>query len=195
MPITRATAQQLFTKAELKIWLASQSAELKKLTGPALRKKIVMSRRLRDKFRDLAKRQKALAKKTKGTSDVAKRTEKKQQVFTEMLRTFERALATQETQAKRLGRNKKAQKRGLKGVKAARAVKKTKAATEDEPAAATPTLSFALRIKKQALAKKAKGGASKLSLQKGVARKSAAKRVSSHTRASNARRQARRDSR
>ncbi len=195
MAITRSTATQLLTKAELKLWLASQKSELNKLTSLALRKKIVMTRRVRDKFRDLAKRQKALAKKTKGTSDVAKRTEKKHEVFTEMLRVFERALAAKEAQEKRLGRNKKAQKRGLKGVKASRAVKKTKASAEDEPVAAAPNLSFALRLKKQALAKKAKGGASKLSIQQGVANKSAAKRVKGHTRASNARRQARRDSR
>ena len=57
MAYTRVTAKKLLTETELEIFDAAKPVEIKKLTKPQLRRALERSRKLRDKYRDLFRRQ------------------------------------------------------------------------------------------------------------------------------------------
>jgi hypothetical protein len=97
MPISRPTAQRLCTKPEFELVEASFPARAKQLTPARLRQKVVRARKLRDKYRDLAKRQRleARGKRAPQRSRPAQgneNTDRKAQLFQETLDRFETQL-------------------------------------------------------------------------------------------------------
>lgn len=60
MPTERATARKLLTSAEFTLFEASRRDGICVLSAAELKRKVERTRRLRDKYRDLYKRQRAL---------------------------------------------------------------------------------------------------------------------------------------
>lgn len=109
MSVHHATARKLATQAEWTLLEASRAREITELTPARLTQKIARARKLRDKYRDLAKQQrgeargKRNAKSTRAAEGNAN-TLIKQQMFAEALERFEERLekvsAKKETKAK-----------------------------------------------------------------------------------------------
>lgn len=98
MAYTRAQAGKLLNASESGLLAASRANALKALTTTRLRAKVKRARALRDKFRDLFKRQKLATRARTGSKlgvdGVANlRTRQKAEIFTEMLQRFEKRLA------------------------------------------------------------------------------------------------------
>lgn len=93
MPTNKTQAAKLLSAAEMDVFNASLGAAIKELSPARLAGKVKRARTLRDKFRDLLKRQK-LASRARtaskaGTSGAAnERTERKAEVFDEVLTRF-----------------------------------------------------------------------------------------------------------
>lgn len=104
MSYTLRQAQPLLNNTELLLFKASRRDEIGALTPRELRSKITRARNLRDKFRDLYQRQtaavqRAPAIKRKPMGDENLRTQKKAEVFAEVLERFESQLAKAESKA------------------------------------------------------------------------------------------------
>lgn len=161
MPISRPTAQRLCTKPEFELVEASFPARAKQLTPGRLRQKVVRARKLRDKYRDLAKRQRleARGKRAPQRSRPAQgneNTDRKAQLFQETLDRFEAQLrrsdglapdrgvkktGARKTGARKAGATKAgARKAGGKktGARKAGARKVSTAASPAKPAKAGP---------------------------------------------------------
>ena len=178
MPIPIHQARDLCTKREFELYFASRPREITRLTAARLRSKIALARRLRDKYRGLAKTQKRIARGKQaprpartGTGD---RMRRKAKLFAEVMARFQQRLREVEDAArgaeiaaarKKLAakRKKKASARKRPGVKAAK------------PAPAT---------------RKAEAAAKRSRLDR-----SGRKRIETHTSARGRRRQAQRDGR
>lgn len=107
MSVHHATARKLATQAEWTLLEASRAREITALTPARLAQKIARARKLRDKYRDLAKQQRgeARGKRTPKSTRAAAgnaNTVIKQQMFAEALERFEARLAkvTAKTTAK-----------------------------------------------------------------------------------------------
>jgi hypothetical protein len=95
--ISRATASRLCTRPELDLVEASYPANAKLLSPARLRQKVGRARKLRDKYRDLARRQRS---ESRGKSAPRRsrpaagheNTNRKAQLFTEVLERFEAQL-------------------------------------------------------------------------------------------------------
>jgi hypothetical protein len=181
MAISRSTAARLCTGAELELVDASSASRIRQLTPGRLQQKVRMARRLRDKYRDLARRQRleARGKRAPQRSRPARgnvNTERKAELFDEVLARFEAGLtnagatttgatraAPKETGAKRAGTRKAGtrkagtRKAGAKQAGAKQAGAKQAGAKKAGPKKAGPKKAGA----KKAGAKKA--GASKAS--------------------------------
>jgi hypothetical protein len=98
MAISATRAQALCTQAELDLVLSSRPADLKGVSETRLRGKVDRARKLRDKYRDLAKRQRLEARgkkppaRTRPAAGHA-RTDEKARLFAEVLERFEKRLA------------------------------------------------------------------------------------------------------
>jgi hypothetical protein len=92
MPITTREAQQLSTAGEWTLVQASQGNRVRELTPARLTAKIARARALRDKYRDLAKRQhrKAQPARSGGPYEALNvRTRRKAELFEQVLGRFE----------------------------------------------------------------------------------------------------------
>jgi hypothetical protein len=110
---TLTQARKLLTAAEVELFAASRGDALKALTVVQLRGKVKRARTLRDKHRDLLKRQRLASRGStgskSGTSGVAnERTAQKAQVFAEVLGRFEQRLAQLEAAAARVAQKRAA---------------------------------------------------------------------------------------
>jgi hypothetical protein len=98
MTIPRNTAQRLCTAAEFELVEASYPASAKQLSPARLRQKVQRARKLRDKYRDLAKRQRL---EMRGKREASSRrpaqghenTDRKAELFQEVLDRFETQLS------------------------------------------------------------------------------------------------------
>jgi hypothetical protein len=98
MAISRSIAARLCTKPELELVEASFPPDVKQLTPVRLRQKVERTRRIRDKYRDLSKRQRL---ESRGKTDPRRsrpaqgnaNTERKATLFDETLGRFEKQLA------------------------------------------------------------------------------------------------------
>lgn len=98
MAYTLTQARVLLTAAELAIFDQSRAGPVKELTAARLRGKVTRARALRDKYRDLYRRQTVATRKTAAGKRAAaggdnERTAKKATVFEEVLARFEARLA------------------------------------------------------------------------------------------------------
>jgi hypothetical protein len=98
MPITTREARQLSTASEWTLVQASQADRIRELTPARLKAKIGRARTLRNKYRDLAKRQhrKAQPRRSGGPYEALNaRTGRKAELFEQVLARFEKALERQ----------------------------------------------------------------------------------------------------
>jgi hypothetical protein len=188
MAYNRVQARALCTAAEYQLFEASLADHIKSFDATRLRQKIRRARTLRDKYRDLVRRQRlALRKRTgtkKGTGVAAnQRTESKARLFAEALDRFERRAADLERAAKAKALAEARAK--ARAAAAARAKAKTKAGKPKR------------RSKRAIVAGKsgfASDTAERSSRQQRL-QKTRGKAVQGHVRATGRRRQARRDAR
>lgn len=123
MTVTVQRAKSLCNSSEMALVMASTSKRIEGLSEAQLRQKIARARKLRDKFRGLADRQKREVR-GKGTSRGApkaqdnRNTRTKQQLFAETLERFEAALAAKSDRG--AAKKKVAKKRVSKKKPAAR---------------------------------------------------------------------------
>jgi len=94
MAYTRTTAKKLLTATELEVFDAARAAEIKKMTKPQLRSKLERSRKLRDKYRDLFRRQRLALRAEVGSKAGTKgnandRTRQKEEIMAEVVTKFE----------------------------------------------------------------------------------------------------------
>jgi hypothetical protein len=167
MAYTLTQARVLLTAAELAIFDQSRAGPVKELTAARLRGKVTRARALRDKYRDLYRRQTVATRKTAASQRAAaggdnERTAKKATVFEEVLERFEARLAHFDAKeapqpAGARGRPAKPVASKARTVKAAPA-KATKAAARKTAAKAEPAPGATA---KKAPAKKARKPAAK----------------------------------
>ncbi|CAA2110360.1 hypothetical protein [Variovorax paradoxus] len=104
MAYTLTQARGLLTAAELAIFDQSRAGPIKELTAARLRAKVERARALRDKYRDLYRRQSVATRSAPASRRSAaggdnERTQKKATVFTEVLERFETRLAQLDAKA------------------------------------------------------------------------------------------------
>lgn len=101
MPINMSQAKALCSASELQLVEASRRDDLKKLTNAQLRQKITRARKLRDKWRDQAEKQRRESQEQQQARATApnERTRKKAELFAEVLRRFEEQLQKTERSA------------------------------------------------------------------------------------------------
>lgn len=92
MAINHPLARKICSAKELKLVQLVRADELKKTPESKIKKAITQTRLLRDKFKDLSRRQKALNKRTRGGTDNALRSQQKAKLFAEVLTHLEKGL-------------------------------------------------------------------------------------------------------
>jgi len=178
MPILIHLARDLCTKREFELYFASRPREITQLTPARLRSKIARARRLRDKYRGLAKTQKRIARGKQAPrpsrAGQVERMRKKATLFGEVMARFQERLKKVEDAARlaeiAAARKKLAAKRKKKA--GARKRPRVKAA---KPAPAT--------------------GKTEAAAKRSHLDRSGRKRIETHTAARGRRRQAKRDRR
>jgi hypothetical protein len=201
MAYNRKQARALSNDSEYELFAASLADSITELTAAQLRSKITRARTLRDKNADLFRRQSLAMREETGTKRgktgaANERTEQKARLFDEALKRFEARLAQLNTQAKPAVSRAPAKRVAAKpaaaaatdgGATEAPAVKKPRAtrASAGKPAGAPS--SAAKGPAKARVAKGPAGVAPKVKLRTTV--------KAAHTRAANARNQAKRDKR
>ncbi len=173
MPILMRQARELCNKSEFDLYFASRPREITALAPARLKSKIARARRLRDKFRGLAKGQARRSKAAKA----GERTKRKAQLFDEVLQRFQARLAKLEAAAHA---KKAAEARRKLAVK--RKKKPAKKPAPPRPRAGKPA--------DKKLSSRAQGARKKSRLVRG-----GVTRIRTHTAAAGRRRQARRDRR
>jgi hypothetical protein len=108
MTYDRHQARQLSTASELALVSASYADSIGKLTKPALRANIARARRLRDKQRDLLRRQRLASRARTGTKHGARpdsnaRTAQKAELFDQTLARYTQRLQALEAGERRAG--------------------------------------------------------------------------------------------
>lgn len=103
MTYDRTEAKKLLTVAELELFDAGRSTAIRKLTKPELRSKLERSRKVRDKYRDLFRRQRLAIRAEVGSKAGTKgqaneRTRQKEEIFAESVVRFETRIKEIETQ-------------------------------------------------------------------------------------------------
>jgi hypothetical protein len=98
MPYNRTAAKKLLTGSELDLVDAGRRFQIGMLETTQLRAQIARARRLRDKYRDLYRRQRVSTRARTGTKvgargDANLRTQQKGEIFGELLARFEKRLA------------------------------------------------------------------------------------------------------
>lgn len=125
MPYTITQARALLTAPELALFDASRAEPIKALTLARLRAKVTRARAVRDKYRDLYRRQTVSTRATPASLRAAaggdnERTQRKADIFAEVLTRFEdRMNYLQTAQDKLAAKAEKAKKAKPVAVKAA----------------------------------------------------------------------------
>jgi hypothetical protein len=183
MPYTRTSAKTLLTGAELELYDMGRRETIAQLDRRTLIAKIKRTRNLRDKYRDLYRRQRLETRERtgakRGLSGVANvRTREKAELFGELLERFEAKLAKVDAAAKLVAeREAKARAAAAKAALRAR-----KGPAAKGPKAATPRAGFSSPRAKSAVAKR-------------QFQKTRMTTIHAHVRSRGQRRQAKRDSR
>ena len=198
MPLTSTVAKQLCTEAELKLFTESLARNVKKLNLKAVKARVDRSRRLRNKYSDLADRQ---DREMRGKREARRRrtvrgnenTRKKEQLFSEALARFEQHRIALESASANTNKAAKRTKRASITAATTRSTttkKKTGAGTQRKA-------SKRKRGAKSAKKTNVTGKTSEATAKAKQSRFTAAgqMRIHKHVSAQNRRRQAKRDSR
>lgn len=154
MPFNRNHVRAFLAKNEIGLFESSLGADLKALSAAEVQRRIDRTRKLRDKYRDLLRRQKLATRARTGSKrgisgEANERTAKKAKAFEETLARFE-------AQAKQLAAaSRKA------AVKSKKSPAKAKSAATPKPAAKTSAKTSRNSAGKSAAKTAAKGGARK----------------------------------
>lgn len=136
MPYNRKHAKDICNQTEYTLFESSLKGEIEKLTPARVQSGIKRSRTLRDKYRDLHKRQRLATRDRTGTKKGLKpgtndRTEQKVKLFTEVLERFEARLKVIKAEAaaaeKAAAKEKAAKKKAAKKKAAKKKTAKKKA--------------------------------------------------------------------
>jgi hypothetical protein len=179
MPITTREARQLSTAGEWTLVQASQADRIRELGPARLKGKITRARTLRDKYRDLGKRQhrKAQPARSGGPYEALNvRTRRKAELFDQVLGRFQAELERQATKPRAAGSSAGTRTKGRAGGGTKK--KARRGATAAKPARA--------RVKKTRGPKVPKSA---------VGTRSGQRRIHAHVASAGRRRQVRRDSR
>lgn len=182
MAINMSKVRSLCSKSEKELFDSSSAKRIKELTPARLKMKVARSKKLRDKYRDLADKQQremrgkpAPNQRAKAKSNEATRT--KQQLFQELMERFEQALASAESAAAtKPASGGKVSKKVAKATSKKAPVKKTaKKSTRKK------VVSKKIRAKKAATKKAAtrKAVAKKAAQSKATSKKMLSKKASS----------------
>jgi hypothetical protein len=184
LPTNKTQAAKLLSAAEMDVFAASLAPAIKELSAARLAGKVKRARTMRDKFRDLLKRQKVATRGRTGTKagtsgSANERTAKKAEIFDEVLQRFSARLEQVQAAAARAAAREaiakaKSQARAEKAAAAAaKKVSKTPARKAARSAASTQA-----KPVRKATAKPPAGGSVKAAVKAAVkrvaARKSAA---------------------
>lgn len=172
MAVSLATTKKLLTSSEYALVSKSEAKNITQLSETQLKSKITRAKKLRQKFRDLNKRQKGSHKRSQGGTSVAERTEKKMNLFSDVLGKFQEAL----------------EKKKSKIQKPTPKLKKVSKSRKKKPTITTQQSKKNTRL--EAISK-ASRGVRKSKIQS----RTAGKRIGAHIRSQTARNQARRDRR
>ena len=181
MAYNRNQARGICNKTEYALFASSLKGEVEKLPQARVQSGIKRSRTLRDKYRDLHKRQRLATRDRVGTKkgikpDTNARTEQKAKLFAEVLARFEAHLkilkAEEKAQARAAGAKKKAGKKKAAKKKVAKKTAAKKKVAKKKVAKKTATKK---KVAKKKVAKKKV--AKKKATKKKVAKKSAAKKT------------------
>jgi hypothetical protein len=139
MTYTTAQAGKLLNVRDFALFSASRADAVKTLTAARLRAKVKRARTMRDKFRDLFKRQSLAARSRTGSKTGAsgaanQRTRQKAELFSEVLQRFEKRLAQVEAAEARAARAREL-------VQARLMLSKRRRADADEAARRQPRIS------------------------------------------------------
>jgi predicted RNA binding protein with dsRBD fold (UPF0201 family) len=134
MAYTRTQVRKLLNAGEIEIFESSRAEAVKELNAPRLIVKVKRARTLRDKYRDLLKRQRLATRARTGSKagnsgDANQRTREKAEVFAEILERFEKRLALVEAAEARAAKKESAERARLvlskkRAADAARAAKR-----------------------------------------------------------------------
>jgi hypothetical protein len=199
MPLLGAKSAALLTKDEATLVRSSAASSAKALTPSRLKDQIARARKPRDKYADLAKRQRGEAKGTRARSGTRaaqgnENTTKKVELFADALSRFEKELARRES--KDAGKTSAAAKGGkkAKGTKAAK--KKVGGAKAAAKSGATKTASAKTRAASAAKRRVSPATESSIAKRAELQRaKSGLQRSGGHMASRTRRTQARRDAR
>lgn len=155
MPYTRTSAKTLLTSAELELYDMGRREAIAQLDRRALVAKVKRARNLRDKYRDLFRRQRletrARTGSKRGTSSIANvRTREKAELFAELLERFEARLAKVDAAAKLAAEREAA----ARAAAAKAALKARKGPAGKAPKAGTTHAGFTSPRAKSAIAKR-----------------------------------------
>ncbi|HUF20774.1 MAG TPA: hypothetical protein VMP00_08460 [Burkholderiales bacterium] len=188
MPFNRIHARSLCNASEFDLFESSLAGEVEEIAKSRLQGKVERARRLRDKYRDLYRRQRVAARARTGTKhgrsgDANLRTKQKAKLFDEVLVRLQ----------SRLKKLERAEKSGAAGVLAKALKRKKKAADRKlapkKSASRKPSRAKTPKVRKFS-SRKAQSANRKRQLQK-----SGTKRIQAHVRSSGRRMQAKRDRR
>jgi hypothetical protein len=200
MPLLGAKSAALLTKDEATLVRSSAAASAKALTPSRLKDQIARARKLRDKYADLAKRQRGEAKGTRARSGTRaaqgnENTTKKVELFADALSRFEKELARRESKA--AGKTNAAAK-GAKKAKGTKAAKKKKAGGAKVAAKSGATKTASAKTRAASASKRHVSPATESSIAKRAElqrAKSGLQRSGGHMASRTRRTQARRDAR
>lgn len=179
MAYQRTQAQKLLTAAELALFDSGRTTEIRKLSKPELRSNLERSRKLRDKYRDLYRRQRLAIRGVSGTKagtggDANRRTQEKEEILAESVARFEARLAQIEKQEDlEFEKAQKAASKKAPAVKKVPAVKVLKKAVAKKSAAAKQSATAAKTATSGRAAKASKGKASEARAEERIVSKSA----------------------
>jgi hypothetical protein len=154
MPYNRTAAQKLLTTAELALFDAGNASAIAAHDRRTLAGKVERTRKLRDKYRDLYRRQRLATRERtgskRGQSGVAnERTKQKEMLFADLLARFQARLEKVVAAEKRAA-EREARKQATLARKAARAVRKGPGGTPRSPKAPSRLRSAAKRKARKA---------------------------------------------
>lgn len=200
MAYTRTQAQKLLTAAEMTLFDAGRSNEVRQLDKTTVRGKLERARKLRDKYRDLYRRQRVAMRDNVGSKSGSRgtanlRTQQKEEILAEVVVRFEDRLAKIERQEDL--EFAKAHKKVAPVPSASGLKKAVKKAVAKKAAARKATAKSAAKSAKGAskVARENQSLADSAVEPKAAAKTSRARTISAHQRGSNQRAQAKRDSR
>ncbi len=203
MAYNRKQVQAICSKSEYALFVSSMKGEVEKLPQARVQANIKRTRTLRDKYRDLHKRQRLATRERTGTKkgikpDTNVRTEQKATIFAEALARLEDRLKAIKAEGRSAGKKATSKKAASKKSVSKKATKKK--ATKKKVAKKVSKKVAKKKVAKKAVRKKAPAKASRFVSEQAAA---ASKRqqeqnirsraVMGHTSASTKRRQAKRD--